>query len=62
MEDLQDDIGEHVHIHELTSFPYSAQKCAVRGVPETVINEGLELVGMVRRSEIAKKAERMPRG
>ncbi|MHC1593140.1 MAG: hypothetical protein ACXQT1_03550 [Methermicoccaceae archaeon] len=53
--------SERVHIQGLVSFPYSVQKYAIRDVPETVINEELELVSMVRRSEVAKKLKKMLR-
>ncbi|MHC1589044.1 MAG: protein disulfide oxidoreductase [Methermicoccaceae archaeon] len=44
---------------DLMNFPYYVQKYSIRGVPKTVINEKLEILGSVDASEVAEKLKEL---
>ena len=52
--------NEHVtaDVVEVTEFLHLAQKYAIRGVPKTVINESVEIVGNVSESQFLAYIQR----
>ncbi len=50
-------VSEHIRgdMVEVSEFPHLAVKYAVQGVPHTIINEKISIVGAVPETEFARK-------